>query len=108
QNAAQEYRVVLFGKAVALSGDDGRPIRKGASAEAVAAVLSQEGKLPLHELFRLRVRHLTAGTALGSAQFLQTLIQERPEQVGAKRKSAARPIRDLAVEDFHSLRDLRN
>ncbi len=107
RNAALEYRVVLFGKAVALRGNNICATRKGASAGAVAEVLLREGKLPLHELFRLRVRHLTAGTALGSAEFLQSLIEERPEQVSAKRSSAARPIRGLAVEDLHSLRDLR-
>ena len=107
RDAAQDYRLMLFGKAVALPGDDGRAIRKGASPEAVEQALSRDGKLPLHQLFRLRVRHLTAGTALGSAQFLQKLVKQRPEQVSEKRSSAARPIRDLAVEDFHSLRDLR-
>jgi len=107
REAAQAYRVVLFGRAVALSGDNDRRGRKGASPAAVANVLSREGKLPLHELFRMRVRHLTAGTALGSSKFLQTLIKERPEQVSEKRSSASRPIENLAVGNFHSLRDLR-
>ncbi len=104
---AEDYRVVLFGKSVALNDGAGVVTRKGPDLAAVAKVLAAGGKLASSELFRLRVRHLTAGTALGSSAFLQKLVEKRPAQVSTKRTIAARPIRQLEADDFCSLRDLK-
>jgi len=104
---AEEYRVLLFGKSVALEDGGGKIIRKGPDPALVAEVIAAKGKLSSVELFQLRVRHLTEGTALGSAAFLQRLIDHRPAQVSSKRITAARPVGQLEDEDFCSLRDLK-
>jgi len=112
KTVAQEYRVILFGKALGLAPDrssSSTPIRgrPGASLEYVKRVLTEKGKLPAHELFRLRVKHLTAGTALGSSIFLNNLVEKRSEQVSDARKSAARPLSSLDDDSVSCLRDLR-
>ena len=110
RQAAEDYRVLMFGKAVELDDGGGDAssglTRKGASPEEVAKVLDAGGKLPVAQLFRLRVRHLTDGTALGSKDFLQGVVENRPQQVSDRRKDGARPIRCLDAGDFASLRDL--
>ncbi len=108
KKAAEEYRVILFGKALRLDrGTSPADGRRGASMADVADVLTKKGKLPAHELFRLKVRHLTAGTALGSSSFLENLVEKRPDQVSKNRKSAARPLRSLDGDSMFSLRELR-
>lgn len=108
KNAAEEYRVILFGNALRLErGTSLAAERRGASIADVADVLAKKGKLPAHQLFRLRVRHLTAGTALGSSIFLEDLIEKRPEQVSKNRKTAARPLSSLDDDNLFSLRKLK-
>ena len=104
---AEDYRVLLFGRSVALEDGAGTIVRKGADPADVAKVIAAGGKLSSFELFQLRVRHLTAGTALGSSAFLQRLVKKRPAQVSSKRTTAARPIRPLGGDGFCSLRDLK-
>ncbi len=105
--AAEEYRTLIFGKAVHIEDGVGGTVRKGITPENVAAVLNQGGKLPASQRFRLRLRHMTQGTALGSATFLEATIRNRPQQVSPQRKTSGRPIRSLDTDDFQSLRDLR-
>lgn len=108
QSAAEQYRVTLFGRAAEKIDGDGSVIRKGATRQAIEKTIAAKGKLPVAERFQLRVRHLSAGTALGSAAFLNELVKYRPKTVSDKRKTGARPIRSLNAGDFHSLRDLKN
>ena len=104
---AEDYRVLLFGKATRIEDGDGTVLRRGVAAGNVAQVISDKGKLPPARLFRLRVRHLTRGAALGSKAFLDKLVEMKPNQFARPRATGARPIRQLDVDDFHSLRDLR-
>jgi len=104
---AAEYRLILFGSASEKSGGGGTILRKGATRSVIEEVVASGGKLSAGELFRLRVRHLSAGTALGSVDFLDELIKNRPKIVSKHRKTGARPIGCLNVDDFHSLRDLK-
>lgn len=107
---AEDYRVLLFGKAVRLdNGDcgDGATARQGASLAAVKEVLENGGKLSPAARFQLRLRHLTEGSALGSKAFLQNLLAKRPQQISSKRKRGASSINGLDVEGFYSLRDLK-
>ena len=108
QSIAEDYRLTLFGRAAETVGADGTVVRKGASRQAIEKAVAAKGKLPAGELFRLRVRHLSAGTALGSVNFLNELVKHRPNAVSDHRKTGARPIRALDAGDFHSLRDLRS
>ena len=107
QSCAEMYRLTLFGRAARTTDGSGLVIRKGASRQAVEKVVAANGKLAAGERFRLRVRHLSAGTALGSVGFLDELLKFRPEVVSDRRKTGARPISGLDAEDFHSLRDLK-
>jgi len=103
---AEDYRVLLFGKAVQLDDGRGGVIRRGAPTASVKSVLENQGKLSPVTRFRLRVRHLTEGGALGSKTFLQELIENRPQQVSSKRRSGAQSIDGLDATDFYSLRKL--
>lgn len=107
QQLAEDYRVLLFGKAAQIEDGDGTVLRRGVAAESAMQVINTKGKLPPAHLFRLRVRHLTKGTALGSKAFLNELVKMRPDQFAKPRATGARPIRQLDADDFHSLRDLR-
>jgi len=106
---AADYRVLLFGKAVRISGSGSRAGRAGASPAAVMRVIDNGGTLPAIARFQLRIRHLTEGSALGSKNFLQELLEKRPRQVSKKRKVGANPISglDAGAEGFYSLRNLR-
>lgn len=107
QQAAQDYRMLLFGNAIALEDGAGGVLRKGADPAPIKEVLLAGGRLPAGELFRLRIRHITEGTALGSSAFLEDLVKRRPQQVSEKRKRAGHPIRYLDEDEFCSLRDLK-
>ncbi len=107
KNAAEDYRVLLYDKAVRLDDGGGGTVRQGASPAAVKEVLTNGGKLSPATRFQLRLRHLTEGSALGSKRFLQELLENRPQQVSSKRKIGAQSISGLDADDFHSLRDLR-
>ncbi len=107
QHAAADYRVLLFGNVAALKDGAGGVLRKGADIAAIRTVLLAGGRLCAGELFRLRIRHITEGTALGSSAFLQDLVKRRPQQVSQKRKPTTRPIRYLDEDEFCSLRDLK-
>jgi len=104
---AEDYRVLLYGKVTQVAAGDGSILRRGVASETAAEVHNAQGKLPPARLFRLRVRHLTMGTALGSKAFLNDLVEKRPAQFSKSRTTGARPIRRLEAGDFHSLRDLR-
>lgn len=111
QRAMEDYRVLLYGRGTVIEDGDGRVLRRGIDPGEVKRVIDAGGAVSSSELFRLRVRHLTKGGALGSAGFLQGVLLNRPLLVGAKRRSAARKIRWLSdeseAEAFQSLRDLR-
>jgi len=105
--AAEEYRMLLFGKAAQIEDGTGGVVRKGATPEEISRVLKRGGKLPAPQRFRLRLRHMTQGTALGSTAFLDAIVENRPQQISPQRKTSGRPIRSLEIEHFLSLRDLQ-
>ena len=105
--AAEEYRTLLFGKVIQLEDGKGGVVRKGVTPEEIAEVVNRGGKLPAPQRFRLRLRHMTQGTALGSIAFLDATVKNRPQQISPQRKTSGRPIRSLETDQFLSLRDLR-
>ncbi len=88
-------------------GEDGRALRGSMSGEAVAEVLKGNGKLPLAEYLRCRVRYFTAGAVFGSREYVEGVFGAYRERFGKKRRSGARRVRGLAGGEAYVLRDLR-
>ncbi len=103
----REYRRVLFGMGEAQVTASGEVVRKGASAEAVAAVRESGGELPLAALLRCRVRYFTDGVVIGSKGFVDGFFEAKREYFGPKRKDGGRKMRGGDWGELRSLRDLR-
>ncbi|CAN5306490.1 hypothetical protein BH23VER1_BH23VER1_25260 [soil metagenome] len=102
------YRLLLFGKGREARDESGSVVlRKGYTDEAVEAVESAGGTLPMQELLRSRARHLTEGAALGSREFLERLMKGRRGFFRANRKVAGRPIRGGGWGGLCTVRDLK-
>jgi len=77
------------------------------SAEEVEEVLAAEGKLPLHEVLRCRVRYFSDGVVLGSNEFVEKVCHKHRKEFGRKRKTGARSMRNGNWGDLCTMRDLR-
>ena len=94
------YRKTLFGKGAA-------PKERGAKIDATAMeqVIKSNGKLPLHEVLRCRVRYFSDGAVLGGKAFVQTHLTAYQKQTGRRSRTAPRPI--PRVTDWGNLTTLR-
>jgi len=81
--------------------------RRGFRPEEVEAEIAREGKLPLRQVIRRRVRYLSDGAVFGSAAFVEEVFERERWRFGAKRTSGARPMRAADWEGLCVLRDLR-
>ncbi len=88
-------------------GEDGRALRGSLSREAVVEVLEGNGKLPLAEYLRCRVRYFTAGAAFGSREYVEGIFGAYRERFGTKRRSGARRVRGLEGAEAFVLRALK-
>ena len=102
-SAAAEYRLNLF----TTGGVAGHSEKKTIDRDAIRAELARGGRLSLPEILRLRVRHLTAGVAIGSKDFVNQIFQHHRSHFGPKRLDGARPIRGVPLPHLKTLRDLR-
>ena len=102
-SAAAQYRLNLF----ATAGSPGNSHKHALSRQAIQAELQRGGSLSLPEILRLRIRHLSAGVAIGSKHFVNHIFLLHRSHFGPKRSSGARPIRGVHLPNLHSLRDLR-
>jgi putative transposase len=104
--ALRNYRLILFGKGYHTKGtvnsDTGT-----ICAEKLETVIRQGGKVPVHELLRLRVRYFSDGLALGSKSFVESVFQEHRSAFGAKRSKAGTALPEGSWGQLHSMRDLR-
>ena len=100
---ASEYRMRLFTRA----GSAHQSGKVSLSKEKIREVLQHGGQLSLSEVFRLRVRHMTDGMALGTKEFVNEVFTLNREKFSVRRKDGARPIRFLASVGLNALRDLR-
>ena len=104
-DAAPEYRKLVFvsGGVVHQRG------KKTIPSELIKQVLAEGGELSLPEILQFRIRHMTAGLALGSEEFLGRVFRQHPHLFGKTRKTGARKIRDIPFKAFDilALRDLR-
>jgi hypothetical protein len=102
-SAAAEYRLNLF----TTGGVAGHSEKKSIDRDVIRAELARGGRLSLPEILRLRVRHLTAGVAIGSKDFVNQIFQHHRSHFGPKRLDGARPIRGVPLPHLKTLRDLR-
>jgi hypothetical protein len=98
------YRGILYGKGMMSKGSTGKDQGRIAP-ELVDRVLSNDGKLPLSDVLRNRVRYFTAGTAIGSDAFLTSVGGQWSERHGLDRKRHAYPMR---CAEWGGLRSFRN
>jgi len=99
-----DYRGILYGKGMMSKGSIGKDQGRIAP-ERADRVLSKEGKLPLSDVLRARVRYFTAGTAIGSDAFLLSVGGQWSERHGLDRKRHAYPMR---CAEWGGLRSFRN
>jgi len=74
----------------------------------VEAEVARDGKLPLRQVLRHRVRYLIDGGVFGSAAFVESVFSRHRERFGLKRTTGARPMREADWEGLCVLRDLKN
>ena len=105
----QGYRIVLYGKGVASKGTLGknRSRIKPARTERAMANGRKGKKLPLWDVLRTRVRYFTAGTAIGSDDFLSNIDGQWTDRYGLERKRNAYSMRYAYWGGLRSTRNLQ-
>lgn len=104
------YRLCLYhqGSPQGETLDEHGRLKRGAlSHEAVLKVLAQNGRLPLAEYLRCRVRYFCDGAVLGSRAFVEGMFRSHRGWFGPRRRTGARLMRGLAGEGLCTWRDLR-
>jgi hypothetical protein len=86
------YNRILYGKGVTSKGTREKDYGR-VSESKLNAVLEADADLPLSQLLRMRVRYFTAGTAIGSSDFLEEVGGEWRIRYGLERKRASYPMR---------------
>lgn len=98
------YNLILYGKGAQSKGLE--PKDQGViDPQKLLEVVESGGRLPLSQILRLRVRYMTAGTALGSAEFLKKIDRTMGERGAHVRKRSAHRMRG---GDWGGLRSYRN
>jgi hypothetical protein len=106
--AIQSYRLILFGKGYQQKKSGSALSDSGTiSATDLEKVIRQGGKVPLHELLRLRVRYFSDGLALGSKSFVEVVFREHRGAFGARRMKAGTALPAGTWGQLHAMRDLR-
>ncbi|HBR95064.1 MAG TPA: hypothetical protein DEA90_12965 [Opitutae bacterium] len=104
--AIASYRLILFGKGYTSKGSATKD-QGTLSAEALEAVIQNEGHVASSELLRLRVRYFADGTAIGSKAFVENIVHSHRAAFGLKRKKASTALAPQIWDDLHVLRDLK-
>ena len=118
-DALNQYRMILAeeGRAddagvVSALGERQSKRRKrsrGFSKKEVAKILKRGGKLTLSQMLRCKARCFTAGFAIGSEEFVNSVIAVIQQETGVfkKRKTGAKPVKHSAEAELYSLRNLQ-
>ena len=101
-----DYNLILYGKGYNSKGEAIKD-RGRIDPERVRKVVERGGRVPLHELLRLRVRYFTAGAAIGSADFLNEIGEQWRDLHGIERKRNDHPMRGGQWEGLRSFRNLQ-
>jgi hypothetical protein len=108
ERGSEWYRMMLYadGEEVFVSmpkegvqGGEIVRVRKGFRREDVEKVLSKGGKLSAGESLRCKMRYLSDGMVLGTKEFVNGVFKAARERFGEKRKSGARPMREVGWKD---------
>lgn len=103
KEVSQQYRKLLF-----LTGASGLKAAVSIDPQVAQRVLvDQQGKIPLAELLRCRVRYFSDGGILGSRTFVQEQFARFKRWVGPPPPNRAHRLRGLHNEQIWVLRDLR-
>jgi REP element-mobilizing transposase RayT len=106
--AAARYRQLLYVSGESRSaGENGRPAKNGFSAKAVEAVIVEQGKLPVNEILRSRIRYFSDGAIIGSRVFVEEAFGRHRTHFGAKRVAGAKPMKGGEWGDMFTARQLR-
>ncbi|MEI6515815.1 MAG: transposase [bacterium] len=107
-SASGRYRQLLY-----VSGEiqgvreNGQPVKKGFTAEAVDAVIEEKGKLPINEILRSRIRYFTDGAIIGSRVFVEDAFGRHRGHFSEKREVGAKPMKGGDWGDMFTARQLR-
>ena len=81
--------------------------KRGFSKQEVEAENARKGRLPIQAAIRYRVRYLTEGVVLGSADFVDQVFAKNRSRFGARRKTGARRMREADWGELRVLQDGR-
>ena len=102
------YRSYLYESGQARSaGTDGTKARRGFTAEEIAKVRAEGGKLTLNQVLLCRVRYFSAGAAIGSRAFVERVFQNHRHGFGPNRETGARPLQGIDAPELFVARALR-
>jgi len=97
------YRQMLFGK-----GSAPKEHASHIDPKRLQEVVKSQGRLPLHEVLRCRVRYFSDGAVLGSQAFVQEHLTHYQRQTGRRQRTRPRPLPSVADwGDLNTLRGLR-
>ena len=108
RHVSARYRVLLYAEGEERrAAYGGHVVRKGIATAEVDKVLESNGKLPLPELLRCRVRYFTDGMAIGGKAFVERVYSHNRRFFGPKRRDGARRMRFAEWGDLRTARALR-
>ncbi len=103
-----EYRKLLYVSGQAQgSTPEGKPAKPGFSQAEVDRVLETGGQLTVQQALSCRVRHFSDGLILGSRNYVDDTFKRYRDRFGQKRKSGARPMKEIACGDLFMARRLQ-
>ena len=103
-----EYRKLLYVSGQAQgSAPEGKPAKPGFSQAEVDRVLESGGQLSVHQALRCRVRYFSDGLILGSKTYVDDTFSRYRNRFGQKRRSGARPMKEVAWNDLFTARRLQ-
>ena len=81
--------------------------KRGFSRQEVEAENKRKGRLPIQAAIRCRVRYMTEGVVLGSADFVDQVFARNRSRFGRRRKTGARQMREADWGELRVLQDGR-
>ena len=103
-----QYRRLLYccGQAKGIT-PEGTPVTTGFSQAEVDRVLNADGRLSVQQALQCRVRYFSDGLILGSRSYVDDAFCRYRDRFGVKRRSGARPMREVAWGDLYTARRLQ-
>jgi len=109
REVGSSYRKFLFGSGQQRLGNPrtGRGAKPGIDpARAAAVIEGRNGRLPVPERLLQRVTYFSAGAAVGSEAFVESVFNSFRDQFGKNRKTGARAMRGANWGDLKTLREI--